>query len=157
MSKTTGTRSFARVRAEEAQKLGHDLTEVEMFYLTHKKKDGSMVDSTSAKIVENIQTIAAQRAEEQPSEPVDENHIFLEVMGKERHGRVRGYGFGPTHSSVSSKLPSQLQMASTIETLRQENKELKEKLSTVEQIQPETLSLLKSFMEEVYWFCKVIL
>ncbi|XP_052178393.1 uncharacterized protein LOC127792091 [Diospyros lotus] len=149
MTKTTGTRSFARVRAEEAQKLGHDPTEVEMFYLTHKKKNGSMVDSTSAEIVENIQTIAAQRAEEQPSEPVDENQIFLEVMGKERHGRVRGYGFGPTPSSVSSKLPSQLQMASTIETLRQENKKLKEKLSTVEQTQAETLSLLKSFMQEV--------
>ena len=71
------------------------------------------------------------------------------MIGKERHGRVREYSFNPALSSVFGKLPSQLQMASTIETLKQNNKELKEKLSIVEQTRVETLSLLKSFMKEV--------
>ncbi|XP_052182784.1 uncharacterized protein LOC127795251 isoform X2 [Diospyros lotus] len=52
MTKTIGTRSFARVRAEQAEILGHELSAWEMFKVTHKKKDGSMVDSTSKEIVE---------------------------------------------------------------------------------------------------------
>ncbi|XP_052188258.1 uncharacterized protein LOC127798735 [Diospyros lotus] len=47
MTKTTSTRSFAPVRAEQAKILGHEPSAWEMFKVTHKKKDGSMVDSTS--------------------------------------------------------------------------------------------------------------
>ncbi|XP_052208070.1 uncharacterized protein LOC127811913 [Diospyros lotus] len=54
MIKTTCTRSFARVRAEQAEILGHEPFAWEMFKVTYKKKDRSMVDSTSKEIVVNF-------------------------------------------------------------------------------------------------------
>ena len=33
-------------------------------------------------------------------ELINEDEIYHKVVGKERHGRVRGYGLGPTPTSI---------------------------------------------------------
>ncbi|XP_052189912.1 uncharacterized protein LOC127799729 [Diospyros lotus] len=118
MTITTGTRSFARVRAEQAEILGLEPSAWEMFKVTPKKKDGSMVDSMSKQIVDKIQSLVTQRAEEGPSQAIDENEICSEVMGRERHGRVHGYGFRPTPSSVPEKIPSCNELITELEQMR---------------------------------------
>ncbi|XP_052204389.1 uncharacterized protein LOC127809558 [Diospyros lotus] len=159
MTKTTGTRSFARVRAEQAEILGHEPSAWEMFKVTHKKKDGSMVDSTSKEIVEKIQSLVTQRAEEEPSQAIDENEIFSEVMGRERQGRVRGYGFGPTHSSVLGKIPSRRELVTELEQMQQHNNGLKNEMQLLEEKNEalstkldqvkERQSIFEAFMEDV--------
>ncbi|XP_052209236.1 uncharacterized protein LOC127812752 [Diospyros lotus] len=99
MTKTTGTRSFARVRAEQ----------------------------------DKIQSLVTQRVEEEPSQAIDENEIFSEVMGRERHGCVRGYGFGPTPSSVLGKIPSCHELVTELEKMRQHNTGLKNEMQLLKE------------------------
>ena len=69
------------------------------------------------KFKDKIQFLVTQRAEKEPSQAIDENEIFSKVMGRERHGRVRGYGFGPTPSSVLRKIPSHHELIVELEQI----------------------------------------
>ncbi|RVW29027.1 hypothetical protein CK203_088895 [Vitis vinifera] len=84
---------------------------IEMFALTHTRKDGRPVDDHSKKIMDQFQQLLSQpegtssstsasfgASTSVASTYVDE--IYTQVMGPKRHGRVRGYGFGPTPTSV---------------------------------------------------------
>ena len=50
------------------------------------------------------------RSELESSELIDEDEIYHKVVGKERHGRVRGYGLGPTPTSVFGANPCRLEL-----------------------------------------------
>ncbi|KAL6312664.1 hypothetical protein AAG906_018929 [Vitis piasezkii] len=94
---------------------------IEMFALTHTRKDGTPVDDHSKEIMDQFQQLLSQpegtssstsassgastsvsstsvASTSVASTYVDE--IYTRVMGPERHGRVRGYGFGPTPTLV---------------------------------------------------------
>ncbi|KAL6315236.1 hypothetical protein AAG906_037468 [Vitis piasezkii] len=89
---------------------------IEMFALTHTRKDGMPVDDHSKEIMDQFQQLLSQpegtssstsassgastsvSSTSVASTYVDE--IYTQVMGPERHGRVRGYGFGPTPTSI---------------------------------------------------------
>ncbi|XP_059594024.1 uncharacterized protein LOC100249107 [Vitis vinifera] len=92
-----------------------------MFALTHTRKDGTPVDDHSKEIMDQFQQLLSQpegtssstSASSGASTSVSStsvastfvastyiDEIYTQVMGPERHGRVRGYGFGPTPSSV---------------------------------------------------------
>ncbi|XP_034710790.1 uncharacterized protein LOC117933510 isoform X7 [Vitis riparia] len=94
---------------------------IEMFALTHTRKDGTPVDDHSKEIMDQFQQLLSQpegtssstsassgastsvsstsvASTSVASTYVDE--IYTQVMGPERHGRVRGYGFGPTPTSI---------------------------------------------------------
>eukprot|EP00261_Vitis_vinifera_P040885 XP_019082128.1 PREDICTED: uncharacterized protein LOC100244921 isoform X3 [Vitis vinifera] len=105
---TSGSKSYAQIRYEQAQKK-EDRSEpnrIEMFALTHTRKDGTPVDDHSKEIMDQFQQLLSQpegtssstSASSGASTYVDE--IYTQVMGPERHGRVRGYGFGPTPTSI---------------------------------------------------------
>ncbi|XP_034710788.1 uncharacterized protein LOC117933510 isoform X5 [Vitis riparia] len=105
---TSGSKSYAQIRYEQAQKK-EDRSEpnrIEMFALTHTRKDGTPVDDHSKEIMDQFQQLLSQpegtssstSASSGASTSVDE--IYTQVMGPERHGRVRGYGFGPTPTSI---------------------------------------------------------
>lgn len=63
---------------------------------------------------------------------------YSKVIGKDRHGRVRGVGFGPTPSmlsDISSKNSEQLKIISMEEILRDKDREiceLKDRLASIE-------------------------
>ena len=80
------------------------------------------------KFQDKIQSLVTQRAEEEPFQAIDENEIFYEVMGRERHGCIRGYGFRPTHSSVLGKIPSCYELITELEQMRQHNNGLKNEM-----------------------------
>ncbi|XP_059592851.1 uncharacterized protein LOC104879258 isoform X2 [Vitis vinifera] len=120
---TSGSKSYAQIRYEQAQKK-EDRSEpnrIEMFALTHTRKDGTPVDDHSKEIMDQFQQLLSQpegtssstsassgastsvsstsvASTSVASTYVDE--IYTRVMGPERHGRVRGYGFGPTPTLV---------------------------------------------------------
>eukprot|EP00261_Vitis_vinifera_P035216 XP_019076459.1 PREDICTED: uncharacterized protein LOC104879893 [Vitis vinifera] len=114
---TSGSKSYAQIRYEQAQKK-EDRSEpnrIEMFALTHTRKNGTLVDDHSKEIMDQFQQLLSQpkgtsstsassgastsvSSTSVASTYVDE--IYTQVMGLERHGRVRGYGFGPTPTSI---------------------------------------------------------
>ncbi|XP_059596784.1 uncharacterized protein LOC132254645 isoform X2 [Vitis vinifera] len=110
---TSGSKSYAQIQYEQAQKK-EDRSEpnrIEMFALTHTRKDGTPVDDHSKEIMDQFQQLLSQpegtssstsassgASTSVASTYVDE--IYTQVMGLERHGRVRGYGFGPTPTSI---------------------------------------------------------
>ncbi|MDO8030378.1 Ptta/En/Spm family transposase ['Planchonia careya' phytoplasma] len=51
-----------------------------------------------------------------------EDEIFKQVLGPERHGRVRRYGLGPTPSSIFGSSLSRSQLLNMLETTNKRNK-----------------------------------
>ena len=50
------------------------------------------------------------RSELESSELKNEDEIYHKVVGKEKHGRVRGYGLGPTLTFVFEVNPCRLEL-----------------------------------------------
>ncbi|RVW36057.1 hypothetical protein CK203_117664, partial [Vitis vinifera] len=150
---------------------------IEMFALTHTRKDGTPVDDHSKEIMDQFQQLLSQpegtssstsassgastfvSSTSVASTYVDE--IYTQVMGPERHGRVRRYGFGPIPTSIfgsTSRRRSRVILSTQIEnaqemliaaeqkftTATEELSNVKEKLSHVK----EKLSHVKETFEE---------
>nr|DAD19695.1 TPA_asm: hypothetical protein HUJ06_021158 [Nelumbo nucifera] len=96
---TTGAKSFARVREELKIERETDVSRAEVFYATHKRKDGTPVDPRSGSLMEEMQNCMSQEEDTQ-NEGSEQGHddVYARVMGQERCGRVRGLGLGPTPS-----------------------------------------------------------
>eukprot|EP00261_Vitis_vinifera_P034189 XP_019075432.1 PREDICTED: uncharacterized protein LOC109122616 [Vitis vinifera] len=166
---TSGSKSYAQIRYEQTQKK-EDRSEpnrIEMFALTHTRKDGTPVDDHSKEIMDQFQQLLSQpegtssstsassgASTSVASTYVDE--IYTQVMGPERHGRVRGYGFGPTPTSIfgsTSRRRSRVILSTQIEnaqemliaaeqkftTATEELSNVKEKLSHVKETFEERL------------------
>ncbi|KAJ8630302.1 hypothetical protein MRB53_023625 [Persea americana] len=97
---TGGTKSFARHRDEETRSRidGSIPSRADIFIRTHSRKDGTPVDERSAEIISKFKELSATQEGGSSSSIGDQ--IYTQVMGEERHGRVRGYGLGPTPTSV---------------------------------------------------------
>ncbi|KAF8413443.1 hypothetical protein HHK36_001426 [Tetracentron sinense] len=96
---TGGTKSFACHRDEETRSRtdGSIPSRVDMYFRTHLRKDG-----TASKFRE----LLALSSQDGSSSFVGDD-IYTQVMGPERHGRVRGYGLGLTPTSVFGSTSSQ--------------------------------------------------
>ncbi|KAF8407996.1 hypothetical protein HHK36_007136 [Tetracentron sinense] len=79
---------------------------VDMYFRTHLRKDGTAVDNISGEIISKFRELLALSSQDGSSSFVGDD-IFTQVMGPERHGRVRGYGLGPTPTSVFGSTSSQ--------------------------------------------------
>ncbi|RVW72866.1 hypothetical protein CK203_057205 [Vitis vinifera] len=113
-SSTFGVHLRPRIGTKEEDR--SEPNRIEMFALTHTRKDGTPVDDHSKEIMDQFQQLLSQpegtssstsassgastsvSSTSVASTYVDE--IYTQVMGPERHGRVRGYGFGPTPTSI---------------------------------------------------------
>ncbi|OAY82439.1 hypothetical protein ACMD2_24067 [Ananas comosus] len=71
---------------------GREPGRVEFFALTHKRKDGTY-DGSSQEVLDNITKLIEKEAK-------TENEAFTEVIGKDRYGRVKGYGIGVTPTQL---------------------------------------------------------
>ncbi|RVW70708.1 hypothetical protein CK203_062002 [Vitis vinifera] len=156
---------------------------IEMFALTHTRKNGTPIDNHSKEIMDQFQQLLSQpegtsssisassgastsvSSTSVTSTYVDE--IYTQVMGPERHGHVRGYGFGPTPTSVfgstsrrrsrailSTQLENAQEMLIVAEqkftTATEELSNVKEKLSHVKETFEERLiEVQRNTQEEV--------
>ncbi|KAL4297929.1 hypothetical protein GQ457_12G002640 [Hibiscus cannabinus] len=126
---TAGSKSFARIANEHACfypllsfnieiTSGSSVGRIQLFDITHTRKDGSPITSEAAEIMEKLRE---KRAEYEATASTHnsavnandiDNQVIAEVFGPERYGRVRGQGsfVTPTAyfgSSSSQYMPSQ--------------------------------------------------
>ncbi|RYR08795.1 hypothetical protein Ahy_B05g076625 isoform A [Arachis hypogaea] len=98
---TGGSKSFARQIEEEVLYFFFGTTRENsrkrgaMDHNEQKKKDGSYMNDEARAIGERIEEIEQQ---DESSRVLSQNDFISQVFGKEKPGRVRGMGFGPTPS-----------------------------------------------------------
>ncbi|PPS17428.1 hypothetical protein GOBAR_AA03148 [Gossypium barbadense] len=100
---TAGSRSFACVAQAAETSSGQKVGRLQLFDITHRKKDGTPMTSEAAEIMEKLKD---KKAEYEATASTDssinfediDNRIINEVLCPERYGRVRfqGSGVNPT-------------------------------------------------------------
>ncbi|KAG8483202.1 hypothetical protein CXB51_022201 [Gossypium anomalum] len=142
IKKTLGSRSFASVAEAEEVKSGQKVGRLQLFEITHRKKDGSPITSEAGEIMEKLKD---KKAEYEATASTDssvnleniDNRIITEVLGPERYGRVRfqGSGVTPTQyfgSGSQQYMPSGSQAKAEVQRLRDQMAQMQ--ANTVEQI-----------------------
>ncbi|KAH7674544.1 putative transposase Ptta/En/Spm plant protein [Dioscorea alata] len=120
---TSGSKSFARKEKEMEVNSGRKVGRLEFFKATHTKKDGTHTkkDGTHMNVkIEQIMDKANEKLAECETVEEDmqmvETQILTEVIGKERCGRVRGLGLGPTLKSYYRGTTSRTSTASSTQS-----------------------------------------
>ncbi|KAG8478881.1 hypothetical protein CXB51_028726 [Gossypium anomalum] len=106
---TVGSKSFACVVEAEERSSGQKVGRLQLFDITYRKKDGSLMTSEAGEIMEKLKDkkveyeMIASSDSSVNLEDID-NRIITEVLGPERYGRVRfqGSGVNPTQYFGSS-------------------------------------------------------
>ncbi|WOL13596.1 serine/threonine-protein kinase HT1 [Canna indica] len=70
--------------------------------------------------------------ESDSSTPTIEDEIYRQAVGPERHGRTRGYGIGPTPTTVFGTTTRRIELASELRIANTQNVELKTKIDELE-------------------------
>ncbi|PPR84158.1 hypothetical protein GOBAR_AA36552 [Gossypium barbadense] len=139
---TAGSRSFASVAEVEEVKSGQKVGRLQLFEITHKKKDGSPMTSEAGEIMEKLKD---KKAEYEATASTDssvnleniDNRISTEVLGPERYGQVRFQGSDATPtqyfgSGSQQYMPSGSQAKAEVQRLRDQIAQMQ--ANTVEQI-----------------------
>ncbi|PPS08957.1 hypothetical protein GOBAR_AA11688 [Gossypium barbadense] len=98
---TAGSRSFASVAQAEEVSSGQKVGRLQLFDITHRKKDESPMTSEAGEIMEKLNE---KKAEYEAVASTDssvnlediDDRIITKVLGPERYGRVRFQGSGVT-------------------------------------------------------------
>ncbi|KAH1083066.1 hypothetical protein J1N35_022827 [Gossypium stocksii] len=137
-------RKIAKCPARNVEELssGQKVGRLQLFDITHRKKDGSPMTFEAGEITEKLKD---KKAEYEAIASTDsyvnlediDNRIITEVLSPERYGRVRfqGSGVNPTQyfgSSSQQYMPSGSQAQAEVQRLRDQMAQIQE--STVEQI-----------------------
>ncbi|PPR93876.1 hypothetical protein GOBAR_AA26794 [Gossypium barbadense] len=89
---TAGSRSFASVDEAEEVKSGQKVGRLQLFEITHRKKDGSPMTSEAGEIMKLKEKKAEYEAIASSDSSVNleniDNRIITEVLGPERYGRI---------------------------------------------------------------------
>ncbi|KAK5785799.1 hypothetical protein PVK06_040418 [Gossypium arboreum] len=139
---TAGSKSFACVAQAEEASSGQKVGRLQLFDITHRKKDGTPMSSEAAEIMEKLKD---KKAEYEATASTDssvnfediDNRIINEVLGPERYGRVRfqGSGVNPTQyfgSTSYQYMPSGSQSQAEVQRLKDQIVQIQ--ASTDEQI-----------------------
>ncbi|XP_057797724.1 uncharacterized protein LOC131013609 [Salvia miltiorrhiza] len=113
----TGTKSYAQVEDEHVIKYKEHPGPLTFFYLTHKRRDGSYVQSDSKEFMMAAKSEIVKRKTEGTCENTVEleSSVWYDLMGDDKPGRARGYGIGVTKSSVTAFRAKLRQMQSESE------------------------------------------
>ncbi|XLR23306.1 hypothetical protein S83_051206, partial [Arachis hypogaea] len=97
---TTGSKTFAEIREEEAMKNPdrREPSRVNMFFLTHKPRDGKSMSEGTSKIFLELEDAIASHPEK--LESTNQDDILSQVLGKDQPSRVRTYGRGVVASNL---------------------------------------------------------
>ncbi|KAK5830919.1 hypothetical protein PVK06_014714 [Gossypium arboreum] len=125
---TAGSKSFACVAQADEASSGQKVGRLQLFDITHRKKDGTPMSSEAAEIMEKLKD---KKAEYEATASTDssvnfediDNRIINEVLGPERYGRVRfqGSGVKPTQyfgSTSHQYMPSGSQSQAKVQRLK---------------------------------------
>ncbi|MFQ6669303.1 hypothetical protein Gotur_034606, partial [Gossypium turneri] len=125
---TAESKSFACVAEAEELSSGQKVGRLQLFEITHRKKDGSPMTPEAAEIMEKLKDKKAEYEAIASSdssvnlEDID-NQIITKVLGPERYGRVRFQGsfVNPTQyfgSSSHQYMPSGSQAQAEVQRLK---------------------------------------
>ncbi|XP_071940100.1 uncharacterized protein [Coffea arabica] len=146
----TGKKSFAQIRANMKKKLGRNPSRVEMF--NHCYTDNKGNPSSSA--VANIMLAMNEKVSQLPPETEDsvgKNDVFAQVVGQDKHGHVRMYGFGICPTDVWGDEPSRSGSQRLVLDQKHEILEMKAKFAQQEEQlkdQARELANLKAYLEQ---------
>ncbi|KAI0495169.1 hypothetical protein KFK09_025319 [Dendrobium nobile] len=88
----TGKKSFGQVREDQEKSIGHSPTRVKMFEKCYTK-EGITNSIEACEALEKMKEIRSQTSQ---TEDFEKDDIFSKVLGNDKVGRVRMYGFGVT-------------------------------------------------------------
>ncbi|KHG24896.1 DNA repair and recombination radA [Gossypium arboreum] len=125
---TTGSISFASIVEAEEVSSGQKVRRLQLFEITHRKKDGSPMTSKARQIMEKLKEkkvgyeAIASTDSSVNLENID-NRIITEVLGPKRYGRVRFQGSGVTPTQYfgygsQQYMPSRSQAQAEVQRLR---------------------------------------
>ncbi|XLR23433.1 hypothetical protein HN51_069778 [Arachis hypogaea] len=85
---TTGSKTFAEIREEEAMKNPdrREPSRVNMFFLTHKPRDGKSMSEGTSKFFLELKDAIASHPEK--LESTNQDDILFQVLGKDQPGHV---------------------------------------------------------------------
>ncbi|KAK5845752.1 hypothetical protein PVK06_001968 [Gossypium arboreum] len=139
---TARSKSFACVAQAEEASSGQKVGRLQLFDITHRKKDGTPMSSEAAEIMEKLKD---KKAEYEATASTDssvnfediDNRIINEVLGPERYGRVRfqGSSVNPTQyfgSTSHQYMPFESQSQAEVQRLKDQIVQIQ--ASTDEQI-----------------------
>ncbi|XP_020082590.1 uncharacterized protein LOC109706200 [Ananas comosus] len=139
MAHTSGRKSYARKRKEMEIALGKEPDRLTFWEVTHKKKNGNFVNVDAENSLNTARrkfVELSQGSESDTSKLIDE--AFLDAMGPEHNGRVKGLGLGPTlrsyygvkHMNLPTGESSERQ-SGEVERLKGELEHMKNKMDTL--------------------------
>ncbi|KAH1106528.1 hypothetical protein J1N35_010296 [Gossypium stocksii] len=122
------SKSFACIVEAEELSSGQKVGRLQLFEITHRKKDVSPMTSEAGEIMEKLKDKKAEYeaiSSSDSSVNLDDidNKIIAEVLGPERYGRVQFQGFGvnPTQyfgSSLQQYMSSRSQAQAEVQRLK---------------------------------------
>nr|CAD1834841.1 unnamed protein product [Ananas comosus var. bracteatus] len=143
---TSGSKSFARKEKEIEDTTGKVPGLVEMFELTHTKKNGSFISDDAKKLMVDAKDKLANCSGTSESSREDviamENKIYIEVIRKEYGGRVGGLGLIPSESCVCYNSES----TEEVQKLREEVQENKKMVS---QLQSQLVAVMEFIRQKM--------
>ncbi|MQL93635.1 hypothetical protein Taro_026281 [Colocasia esculenta] len=95
-----GSKSFADIYHDEFLKTGAILDRGDLFIRTRMKKAGGPVNDESAAMIDKIRDIKLTQQSTTSSSIASVGDTYEQVMGRDRTGRIRGIGTGPTPKSL---------------------------------------------------------
>ncbi|XP_016168840.1 uncharacterized protein LOC107611427 [Arachis ipaensis] len=119
---TGGSKTMARKRHEEEQRLGRPIGRGEGWTMSHKKKNGKYMNEEARLVGEAIEFVESQ---DPSSKEFSQNDSLAQVLGKEHPGRVRGLGIGTCPSRCFRNIPEQSDYGVQIEEYQMEIVKLK--------------------------------
>nr|POF12325.1 hypothetical protein CFP56_73680 [Quercus suber] len=106
---TAGSCAFAVHAAKKAKMNGHPVERAVLYPILHTRKNGTAVNSVVKEKMDKMKQLLEdssnhlQSSDTSGSIARSTDDVFAKVMGKERKGRIRGVGFGPSPSGRTSK------------------------------------------------------
>ncbi|CAN6477789.1 unnamed protein product [Victoria cruziana] len=123
---TTGTKSFARFRAENISENAPEPSRAEIFIMTRSSKKRDYHNSSTTEAIAQLNEAMAKLPEGATDEP-SQHDIYSQVMGPNKFRRVCTYGMGVKSSKFLCAIPSRSELMAQNAILRGEIEELRRK------------------------------
>ncbi|XP_031485248.1 uncharacterized protein LOC116254193 isoform X2 [Nymphaea colorata] len=145
---TTGTKSFARFRAENVAEDKPEPSRAEVFIMTRTSRKSDYRNQVTNEAIAQINDAMSQLPEGAKDDP-SPTDILSRVMGPDKYGRVRTYGMGVKPSNFFDAAPSRSELMAQNVILHGELDNLRSRVNQVEAIQVEKMRELEASAEKV--------
>ncbi|KAF3792635.1 hypothetical protein EJ110_NYTH11209, partial [Nymphaea thermarum] len=144
----TGTKSFARLRAEKVAEGTPEPSRAEVFIMTRTSKKGNCHNQATGEAIAQINEAMSQLPEGIRDDPAPTD-ILSRVVGPDKYGRVHTYGMGVKPSEFFDASPSRSELMVQNAVLREQLDDLHNKVDQVEANQAEKIRQLEASSKKV--------